>query len=144
MREYECDIIVRPARSVEKLVETDPFKEVKNRSDAKLYVAFLSYRPPIKPRLPLISRKEALEVIAVSGEAAFIVSRRKANGFFHIPNNFVEKELGVTSTSRNWTTVAKIAALVRTGTSQRRRNLLSRPLAANEPPGCVGVGQHRV
>jgi len=143
MSEDECGISVRPARSVEELVQRDPFRDVKSRG-AKLYVDFLTQRPRIKPRLPLVSHKEALEVIAVSGKAAFIVSRRKANGFFGIPNNFVEKGLGVPATSRNWTTVAKIAALVRAEMSQRRRNLLSKPFAANEPPGRVAVGQHRV
>jgi hypothetical protein len=38
----------------------------------------------------------------------FVVSRRKTNGFFGFPNNFVEKELGVSATSRNWSTITKI------------------------------------
>jgi len=44
-----------------------------------------------------------------------VVSRRKKNGSFGFPNAFVEKTLGVSATSRNWTTVTKIAALVRRG-----------------------------
>ena len=39
----------------------------------------------------------------------FIVSRRKKNGFFGFPNAFIEQELGVSVTSRNWSTVTKIA-----------------------------------
>jgi hypothetical protein len=43
----------------------------------------------------------------------FIVSRRKKNGFYGFPNNFIEKELGVSATSRNWTTVTKIVEFAR-------------------------------
>ena len=43
----------------------------------------------------------------------FIVSRRKKNGFFGFPNNFIEKELGVSATSRNWSTLTKIVEFVR-------------------------------
>jgi uncharacterized protein (DUF1697 family) len=42
---------------------------------------------------------------------AFIVSRRKPSGFYGFPNNFIEHELDVLATSRNWSTVTKIAAL---------------------------------
>lgn len=43
----------------------------------------------------------------------FIVSRRKKSGFYGFPNNFIEQELGVTATSRNWSTITKIVALAR-------------------------------
>jgi uncharacterized protein (DUF1697 family) len=44
----------------------------------------------------------------VQDRAAFILSRRRKNGWFGFPNKFVEKELGVLGTTRNWTTVNKI------------------------------------
>ena len=31
----------------------------------------------------------------------YIISRRKTNGFFGFPNNFIEERLGVPATSRN-------------------------------------------
>ena len=37
-----------------------------------------------------------------------LVSRRKPNGMYGFPNNWIEKELGITSTARNWSTVTKI------------------------------------
>ena len=57
--------------------------------------------------------KEALEVIGLADRDLFVVSRRKKNGAFGYPNAFVEKALGVSATTRNWTTVTKIAALGR-------------------------------
>jgi len=118
MYEDEWDIMLRPAPWIEELVGAAPFKNVENPSAVKLYVVFLSQQPGIRPRLPLVSRKDGLEVIALCGNEAFVVSRRKDNGFFGIPNNFVEKELGVTATSRNWSTIQRIARLLQTGTEK--------------------------
>ena len=44
---------------------------------------------------------------------AFIVSRRKPNGFYGFPHNFLEAELKVPATCRNWNTVTRIAEFVR-------------------------------
>jgi uncharacterized protein (DUF1697 family) len=48
----------------------------------------------------------------MSEREVFVISRRKANGFYSFPNGFIENQLGVPATSRNWTTVTKIAALL--------------------------------
>ena len=48
----------------------------------------------------------------MSDREVFLVSRRKANGFFGFPNAFIEDQLGVPATSRNWNTVTKIHALL--------------------------------
>jgi len=42
-----------------------------------------------------------------------IVSRRKPNGMYGFPNNWIERELGVVATARNWSTVTKLAELTR-------------------------------
>jgi len=44
----------------------------------------------------------------MSGRQVFIVSRRNPRGFFGFLNNFIEKELQVSATSRNWNTITKI------------------------------------
>ena len=51
---------------------------------------------------------ENLEVFEIKDRTAFVVSRRKKNGWFGFPNAFVEKQLGVPGTTRNWNTVNKI------------------------------------
>ena len=76
-----------------------------------MYVAFLLQRPRNKPSFPLHSPKEGLEAIRIRNREVFIVSRRKKNGFYGFPNNFIEKELGGVATSRNWATVKKIVSM---------------------------------
>ena len=63
--------------------------------------------------MPIVSAKERLEAIAIEGREVFIVSRLKPSGFFGFPNNFIEAALGVTATTRNWSTVTAIARLTR-------------------------------
>lgn len=101
-------IMVRSMRRLVKLLEDSPFENRETRAPVKHYVAFLSRKPRRVPPLPLISEREALELFALDGCDALLVSRQKKNGFFGFPNNFVESELGVSATSRNWSTVTKL------------------------------------
>ena len=111
----EPEMITRTVRELERMEERAPFKRLKAERDAKLYVAFLSRAPSskLKPKFPLVFQKEELEAIAMTDREVFIVSRRKKNGFFGFPNNFIEKELGVSATTRNWSTVTKIVEFLR-------------------------------
>lgn len=113
MVDDEPEILFRTVGEIEELVRQAPFRDVEAEPGIKRYVVFLSERPRSKPRFPLVSSKEALEAVAMSNREVFVVSRRKKNGFFGFPNNFVEKALGVSATSRNWSTVSKILELAR-------------------------------
>ncbi len=111
----EPEIIFRAVGDIEGIVRRDPFKDFGGEQDVKRYVAFLSRKPETRPRFPLVSSKEALQAVAMRGCEVFIVSRRKKNGSYGFPNNFIEKELGVSATSRNWSTVTKIVEFARQG-----------------------------
>jgi len=105
---YEVTVILRPLTDIEEIVKRNPFKTVKTNADTVPYVVFLSEEPQRTPKLPLISITENLDVFAVRDRVAFVVARRKQNGRGGFPNKFVEKELGVPGTTRNWNTVNKI------------------------------------
>lgn len=107
------DIICRTAGELEKLVAQAPFAGSKDEAGTKRYVTFLSQAPRRRPRFPLVSEKEALEVLGIAGRDVYVLSRRKPNGFFGFPNTYIEEVLGVSATSRNWTTVTKVVALGR-------------------------------
>jgi uncharacterized protein (DUF1697 family) len=113
----DATVLFRKIREVEGAVRAAPFKKGEAGPDVKLYVAFLSQKPSSKPRLPLLSPEEALEVLEMKGLEVFIVSRKKKNGMYGFPNNFIEKEFGVPATSRNWSTVKKIVELSREKTN---------------------------
>ena len=110
-----CDLIggdpvvmFRTIAELQAIQKAAPFKSLEAEPKTKLYVGFLAEEPLKKPELPLVFPKEALEAIAVKNLDVFIVSRQKPNGFFGFPNNFIEKEFGVSATSRNWSTITKV------------------------------------
>ncbi|HJZ79068.1 MAG TPA: DUF1697 domain-containing protein [Pyrinomonadaceae bacterium] len=104
---YEVRAIIRTLPELEELVNLNPFRKYKAGPDLMLCVVFLAGEPQ-SMKLPLVSIAENLEVIGVAEGAAFTVSRRKKNGWFGFPNNFVEKQFGVTGTTRQWSSVQKI------------------------------------
>ena len=63
--------------------------------------------------MPLENPKEGLELIRLDEKEAYLVSK-EINGRYGFPNNFIEKELNVISTARNWTTINKIVKIEKT------------------------------
>lgn len=111
---HEVNVMPIAFSDLTSMVKQDPFKQIETGKDAMLFATFLSSEPTSTARLPLTSTKENLEVIDVRGRAAFTVARRKKDGRCGFPNDFIEKQLGVAGTSRNWSTVKKIVELVET------------------------------
>jgi uncharacterized protein (DUF1697 family) len=109
----EPGVVFRTVEELERMVRSAPFKDFEQEPGLKLYAVFLSEPPRRKPRFPLVSSAERLEAVKMKNLDVFVVSRRKKSGFYGFPNNFVEKELGVSATSRNWSTVSRIVQLIR-------------------------------
>jgi uncharacterized protein (DUF1697 family) len=105
---HNAHVILKTVPELESMVSRNPFRKIATNRDTMLCVAFLADSPAAKPKLPLRSETDRLELIALKDQAAFVVARRKQNGWFGFPNNFVEKELGVLATTRQWSTVGKI------------------------------------
>jgi uncharacterized protein (DUF1697 family) len=98
-------------------------KDFEKEPGLKLYAVFLSEPPRTKPTFPLVSPVERLEAVKMKNLDVFVVSRRKKSGLYGFPNNFVEKELGVSATSRNWSTVSRIVQLIKDESKGSRRDL---------------------
>ena len=106
---YKVEVILTTADALAEIVKSDPFKRFDSITDIMLFASFFTDEPTLKPKLPLSSTSENLDVVAVRRNAAFIVARRKKNGWFGFPNLFVEKQFGVRATTRNWSVVKKLA-----------------------------------
>ena len=107
----EPQIALRSLRQLQALVRRAPFAAVEDEPGIKLYVVFLLTPRPAAAPLPLIDARERLEALGMTRHEVFVASRRKADGFYGFPNSFVEKAFKVAATSRNWSTVRKIAAV---------------------------------
>lgn len=107
---HEITVVLRTVDELRNVVKLDPFKKYKSAGDVMRFVVLLAAEPSNKPRMPLRSVSDNMEVFAFKDRTAFILARRKKTGWFGFPNNFIEKELAALATTRNWTTVVKIVA----------------------------------
>lgn len=105
---YDIPVMIRSIAYIEKLRKADPFKKIKASPDVKNYVAFLSAEPKGPVKIPKAPAGESWEILGIKGREVFITTRRKKDGHNGFPNNFIEKGLGVTATTRNWNTVGKL------------------------------------
>ena len=105
---YKVELILTTKDELEKIVKKNPFKRFDSKFDLMLFVSFFIGEPTLTPTLPLTSTSDNLELFAVHNNAAFIVARQKKNGWFGFPNIFVEKQFGVSATTRNWSVVKKL------------------------------------
>ena len=101
-------IVFRTVPYLEALVQSAPFGALVNDRSVKLYVTFIAEKPKRTPALPLLIPKEAIEVRGLYKQDALIVSHRKPNGFYGFPGEWTDREMGVPSTARNWSTVVRI------------------------------------
>lgn len=104
----DVKVFLRPMSQLKEIVRQDPFKQVMART-TKLYVTFLSDEPSRRPKVPLRSPGNTVEIICLRNRAAFCLCRNK-DGRYSYPNDFVEARLGVLATTRSWTVVKGIAA----------------------------------
>ena len=108
---YEVRVILRTIPEIEDLVRMDPFKDVALGEHVRLYVTFLAEEPRSTLKLPYKSSAGEFQILQRKGRDIFSAvslsgMSRSVDGM-----TFVEKEFGSVSTTRNWNTVRKIAAL---------------------------------
>lgn len=101
-------IVFRTLPYLRRLIEAAPFGTLVDDRTVKLYVLFLTGKPKRLPAFPITIPKEVIEVPGMYQQDALIISRRKPNGFYGFPGLWTEKELGVASTGRNWSTLIRI------------------------------------
>jgi len=105
-------VMLRPAAEIARLLRHGPFARTAVPAVVKRYIVFLAGPPIRRPRLPIVLPTEELDLVHVSKRECWVVSRRKPNGWYGFPGEFVERAVGVAGTARNWSTVLKLAAVL--------------------------------
>jgi len=123
---YEVTLVALPLSELAAMVKSDPFKRIPSGPDVALCATFMATEPARKPKLPLIWEKELIEVFDFRRQTVFSFSRRKANGWFGFPNQFIEKEFAALGTTRKWNTVVKIVDLALASEANSRANRSSK------------------
>ncbi len=97
-------LFVRTTREVAAIVAACPFTPMDGEA---VYVAILEKKPDQKSIDALLSLRSEADDFAVTGKEVFNLRRDRDASIFS--NNFVEKTLGIAGTTRNLTTIKKLA-----------------------------------
>ena len=104
---FVIPVILRDADDIEKIVESDPFKNINVTKDTRLYVTFLSDEPKSKLKIPYLSPDKSFCILNIKDKTIFSVLDLAKAGTVDAMA-FLEKEFGKNITTRNWNTIVKI------------------------------------
>lgn len=111
---FETAIMMCRGRDVLRLMSQDPFAGQPRRSDIVRFVSVLSATPSQAPPLPLTLPPRGrwlLRVLARERRFVFGVYRREMKAIGHL--GAIDRVFGVKVTTRSWTTMTAIAAVLR-------------------------------
>jgi uncharacterized protein (DUF1697 family) len=107
----DARVLVRSARQLGTIVGRNPF--VAARRDAStLHATFLAERPERGRGRALSGREFGRDELHLLGREVYLHCP-DGYGRSKLTNAFIERELGVAATTRNWKTVTKLAELVK-------------------------------
>ncbi|WP_409340774.1 DUF1697 domain-containing protein [Paenibacillus sp. MBLB4367] len=109
---FDVPVAVRTAGELDAVISGCPFETEDLKEKGKLYVSFLSTEPSAAATLKLLAFQSEVDDYRVQGRELYLLCR-ESYGKSLFSNNFVEKKLGVTATTRNWETVNKLAGLAK-------------------------------
>jgi uncharacterized protein (DUF1697 family) len=109
-REFGFDVLVfiRTKKELEDLLKNSPFKQ---KDETKLHVTFLSEKPINVPIDELNSARIGEEEFLISGREIYLFCPN-GYGVTKLSNNFFEKKLKVSATTRNWRTVNTLLSML--------------------------------
>jgi uncharacterized protein (DUF1697 family) len=101
---FDVSIIIRTKDDFQKLIKNIPFA---NKDISKRHVTFLSDTPHQLPIDDINSIKDKSEEFFISGKEIYLFC---PNGYGRskLSNNFFERTLKLSATTRNWKTVVKL------------------------------------
>lgn len=108
---FHVDTIVHPVSYIQKMIESQPFKDSILTPDTRFYVTFLSEKPQHKIAIPYESPGKYMRILKVTDEAVILVITVSAKIGTTDAMKILEKEFGKKITTRNWNTVQKIVGI---------------------------------
>ena len=104
-------VFIRTSAKLKSIVDGVPFQKLKFKLPTKLYISFLQDEIKQKPKLPYLSPKKEVEIMGIKNREIYCITP-EIRGRYGFPNLFIEKEFGVKSTTRNWSTIIKVFNLM--------------------------------
>ena len=111
---FKCEIMICPARDIIKLASKDPFLRQPSGPEITRFVNVLHKRLRTLPPLPLSLPSDnnwLLKIIAIQDRFVLGLYRREMRAIGYLGK--IEKLLGVPATTRSWSTIEKVATILR-------------------------------
>jgi len=111
---FDAELMICRPRDVTDLAAEEPFPAEASGPDVTRYVSILAKRPRTLPQLPVTrpaGDQWQVKVVAVVGRFALSLHRRLGKTVVY-PNEVVEKNFGVSATTRNWNTIAAVSDIL--------------------------------
>jgi uncharacterized protein (DUF1697 family) len=105
---YEIEVFLRTIEELKALVKLDPFKG-KDEGGASFQVTFLSSKATLSATLPARIPNSTADVIGAADREFFSITRGGGDG--GKPNPYIEKQLKISATTRNWNIIKQIITL---------------------------------
>jgi uncharacterized protein (DUF1697 family) len=106
---HQIGVFARTAAEIDELVAADPFKRRKLTPDTRLYVMFLATPPTSKPKTPFKGPVGDLQVLRLTDRELCAIMTVTPEVKTPDAMNAIGKLYGPKITTRNWTTVQKVA-----------------------------------
>lgn len=107
---YPVLVMIREKDELGKIIRSNPFLSRSAIELDKLHVTFLSHKPDNKYLKEIENVKNGKDECQLSDKEIYLYCP-EGYGRTKLTNNYFEKELGVSATTRNWKTVKKLYEL---------------------------------
>lgn len=109
---FQVAVIIRSAKKFVNVSMNNPFITERNEKLNKLYVTFLTVEPDQAAIKHIKTFQSEPDEFILSGKEIYLYCP-KGYGKTRLSNNFFEKKLNVTATTRNWNTVITLRSYLK-------------------------------
>jgi uncharacterized protein (DUF1697 family) len=107
----KCDVMICSTKEIVDLVRDNPLKNEKTDRDRRVFLTVMSEAPAKLPKLPIYApdpKNWEVSLVWVRGTLALSLWRRLRDNPLY-PNQILEKQFGVNTTTRTWDTIEEVA-----------------------------------
>src|SRR5205823_668163 len=101
---FSVPVVIRDEKRFQQLIDGNPFLKQRHEDPSKLHVTFLSNSPSASALSKLATPPGSADEFLVDGKEIYLFCPN-GYGITKLSNNFFEKKLGLSATTRNWRTV---------------------------------------
>jgi uncharacterized protein (DUF1697 family) len=104
---FEVPVMILDRNSLAQIIQNNPFSEDDDKDEAFFHVTFLADEPVSFDQEAILAKKQADEAIVFTPKAIYLYC---PNGYGNtkLNNNFLEHQLNLKATTRNWKTTCML------------------------------------